>query len=179
MSLIALAAEAAGAGEEAAAPFPPFETWHFPSQIFWLTILFGGLYLVLSRAILPRLGSVIERREDTIANDLDEATRLDEQATEAAQALEVRIAEAKAKARATADEARAKIDAEIAQETAKVDAEVDEKLAAAEARISKLRSEAMSNVETVASDAVQAITARFGVIASEGDAKSAVKAILS
>ena len=176
MSLLFFAAESAG---DAEAAFPPFETWHFPSQLFWLTILFGGLYLVLSRMILPKLGTVIERREDTVANDLDEASRLEEQASEAAKALQIRLAEARAKARATANEARASIDDEIARETAKVNAEVDAKLAEAEARIAKLREKALSNVEAVASDAAGAITSRFGLSVSEADVKSAVKATLN
>ncbi len=178
MSLIALAADAAANSGEAPV-FPPFETWHFPSQLFWLTLLFGGLYIVLSRMILPRLSATMERRGDHIASDLDQAARLDEQAVEAQQALELRMAEARAKARETANEARAKMEDEIARDTAKVDADMDEKLAEAEARISELRAEAMANVESVATDAASAIAGRFGVKPSASDVTSAVKAALN
>lgn len=178
MSLIALAADAAANSGEAPA-FPPFETWHFPSQLFWLTLLFGGLYIVLSRMILPRLSATMERRGDHIASDLDQAARLDEQAVEAQQALELRMAEARAKARDMANDARSKMEDEIARDTAKVDADMDEKLAEAEARISELRADAMANVESVATDAASAITGRFGVKPSAGEVASAVKAVLN
>ena len=178
MWLLALAAETTA--EKGGKPaFPPFETWHYPSQLFWLTITFGGLYLVLSRVILPRLGGVIEKRGNTIANSLDEAAKLNDQATEAQKALELRLAEARASARETANEARAKIEAEIASETRKVDEQIDTKLAAAEASIAETRSKALANVGDIAAEAAQAMTGRFGVNASGDAVASAVSKALN
>lgn len=174
MMFLSFAAEAAH-GEAGSAAFPPFDPWHFPSQLFWLTILFGGLYIALSRFVLPKLGGVIEKRGDTIADSLDEAARLDEQAKEARKQQELHLAEARAKARETADKAREKIEAEIAAETQKVDAEVSARLEEAEARIQQVRREALSNVESIATSAAQAMLARFGVSVSEAEAKSAVE----
>ena len=176
MLLIHLAADAATGAEKAA--FPPFDPWHFPSQIFWLVLLFGSLYLVLSRIILPRIGSTLERRESSIASDLDEAARLNDEAQDAQKAVEVSIAKAHGKARETADKARTKIDKEIATETAKVDAEVDKKLAEAETRISELRADAMKNVEAIASDAAESVLGKFGSKAGKADVSAAVKTAL-
>lgn len=176
MMSIILAADAAK--DAAVAPFPPFDPWHFPSQIFWLVVLFGFLYFVLSRFILPSIGNTLERRESSIASDLDEAARLNDEALDAQKAVEISIAKAHAKARETADKARGKIDKEIAAETAKVDAEVDKKLAEAEARISDLRSEAMKSVEQIASDAAESLLGKFGSKAGKSDVSSAVKSVL-
>ena len=174
---ILIAAEAAKDAEKAAS-FAPFEPWHFPSQIFWLVVLFGTLYIVLSRFILPSIGSTLERRESTIASDLDEAARLNEEAVDAQKAVDVSIAKAHAKARETADKARTKIDKEIATETAKVDAEVDKKLAEAETRITALRADAMQNVESIASDAAASVLGKFGSKATKAKLSSAVKSAL-
>lgn len=173
---ILIAAEAAKDAEKAA--FPPFDPWHFPSQIFWLVVLFGTLYIVLSRIILPRIGNTLERRESTIASDLDEAARLNDEAVDAQKAVDVSIAKAHAKARETADKARAKIDKEIAAETAKVDAEVDKKLSESEARISELRTEAMKSVESIASEAAESVLGKFGSKAGKTDVTAAVKSAL-
>ncbi|MEQ9314516.1 MAG: hypothetical protein RLN72_01615 [Henriciella sp.] len=173
MMFLTFAAEAAH-GEAGSAAFPPFDPWHFPSQLFWLTILFGVLYIALSRVILPKLGGVIEKRGDTIADALDEAARLDEQAKEASKQQELHLADARAKARATADKAREKVEAEIAAENQKMDEELAERLSEAEARIQKVRSDALSNVESIATGATQTILGRFGVSVSEADAKAAV-----
>jgi len=169
---------AASATQEAgSAAFPPFDPWHFPSQIFWLVILFGGLYIVLSRFVLPRLGGVIEKRGDTIADSLDEAARLDEQAKEAKKQQELHLAEARSKARETADKARAKVEAEIAEETQKVDADLATRLDEAEGRIRKVRAEALANVDSIATETTQVMLARFGVEISDADAKSAVQRV--
>ena len=179
--LIALLAEGAAHGAEGAGgkpPFPPFETWHMPSQLFWLAILFTILYIALSRFILPKMGDTIEKRSDRIASDLDQAARLNDQAVEAQQALDLRIAQAKAKARETNDKARAKVDAEMTAELAKVDAQIEKKLDAADERISSLRATAMKNVEGIAVEAAEAMTARLGIKASTADVKKAVSAVM-
>lgn len=170
---------AADAAKDAGAAFPPFDPWHFPSQIFWLVVLFGGLYFVLSRFILPQLGAVLERRESTIADNLDEAARLNDQAQDAQKAVETSMAEARAEARETAAKARAKIDAEIREETAKTDAELDKKLEAAEAQISARRAEILENVEGIAVDAAEALAAKFDTKISASDVKSAVSDVLA
>ena len=177
MSPILIAAEAAKDADKAAS-FAPFDPWHFPSQIFWLVVLFGTLYVVLSRFILPSIGNTLERRESTIASDLDEAARMNEEAVEAQKAVDVSIAKAHAKARETADKARSKIDKEIAAETAKVDAEVDKKLSEAETRIDALRAEAMQNVEGIAEDAAASLIGKFGSKAGKADVSAAVKSAL-
>ena len=176
MSIIVFLADAAdGHGAEESGLFPPFDPTYFPSQLFWLAITFGVLYLVLARMILPRLSANLERRSDTIADDLDEAARLNEQAEEAKQALEVSLAQARAKARETASKAEATMAEEIAAETRKVDAAIDKKLEAAEARINDVRAEAMANVETVAGDATKSILGKLGLSANQNDIAAAVK----
>lgn len=174
--MIAFLAETAIPGAEAA--FPPFETWHMPSQLFWLAVLFTALYLALSRYILPKMSDTIEKRANRVASDLDEAARLNNQATEAQKALELRLAQARGKARDTAEKAREKTEAELASETARVDADLAKKLETADARISKLRADAMTNVEQIAVDTADAMIARFGVKASPADLKKAVSAAL-
>ena len=174
MSILYLMADAAHGAEGVERVFPAFDANYFPSQIFWWAVTFIILYLVLSNMILPRLSANLERRSDTIADDLDEAARLNEQAEEAKQALEVSLAKARAGARETVQKAEHKMAEEIAAETRKIDEAIDKKLTTAEARINEVRAEAMSNVQTVASDATAAILKRLGMPASDNDVSGAV-----
>ena len=175
--MLAFLAEAADHADGGTS-FPALDLWHYPSQIAWLTLTFGILYWVLSSMILPRMSANLERRSDTIANDLDEAARLNESAQEAKQALEISLAKARAGASDTVREAEAKMTEEIAQETRRLDAELEKKLAVAETRIAAVRTEALSNVEAVASDATGAILKKLGVSASEQDIGVAVAQIV-
>ncbi|MEM9669802.1 MAG: hypothetical protein AAF950_12830 [Pseudomonadota bacterium] len=176
MSLIAMMADAAP-GEDASG-FPPFEQWHYPSQLFWLFLTFGGLYLIMSRLVLPRLSNNLERRSDTIADDLDEAAKLNEQAEEAKRELELNLAKARSGARETVAKAEAEMAEEIAAETRRADAELETRLEKAESRIQDLRKEAMDNVENVATEATQAILTKLGVSTKAEDAKAAVTAAI-
>ncbi len=178
LSLLATSASEA-AGEAATPPFPPFDPWHWPSQAFWLIVTFAVLYLVLSRGILPKLSATMERRGNQIANDLDEAARMNEQAEEASRAMELEIQRARSKARETAAAAHDEIQSEIAAETARVDAEVQEKLDAAEAKIATLRRDALANVEGIAAEAAHVMATRLGASASAEDARRTVKSVLS
>ena len=181
MSLTVFLAETAhdGHGAEESGIFPPFDPTYFPSQLFWLAVTFGVLYWVLSSMILPRLSANLERRSDTIADDLDEAARLNEQAEEAKQALQVSLAQARTKARETAAKAEAAMAEEIAAETRKVDATIDQKLETAENRINEVRTEAMSNVQTVASDVASSILGKLGLSASPAEITSAVQSAIN
>ena len=73
---------------DAEAAFPPFDPTYFASQLFWLAISFAVLYFLLSRFVLPRIGGAIEERRDRIADDLDAAASMRDQANETVRAYE-------------------------------------------------------------------------------------------
>jgi F-type H+-transporting ATPase subunit b len=153
MSLLSLLAETAhGAehGEGAERVFPAFDATYFPSQLFWLFLTFGALYFILSRLILPRMSANLEHRSKTIVDDLDAAARLNDQAEEAKQELEVSLAKARSGA-----------------------------LAVAETRIADVRAEALSNVAAVATDATKAIVTKLGLPGATSDAEAAVRNALA
>ena len=49
------------------APFPPFQKDTFASQLVSLLIAFVALYLIVSRIALPRVGSLLDERQNKIA----------------------------------------------------------------------------------------------------------------
>lgn len=161
--LIAAAHEVAGhAGEvasEGGLPQLNFKTW--PGQIFWLVVSFTILYFALSRSLLPKIGSVIEDRRDRIADDLDEAGRLQRQAEEARLRHEKALADARAKAHAIAGETRAKLAEELGAETKAAEAAFAKKTADADARIRAAAETALSNVKSVAAEAASALVEKL------------------
>lgn len=115
-------------------------TW-FASQIFWLLVTFGLLYVVLSRLVLPPLVGIVARRESTIEGDIAHAEALKQEAEAARQEYERTLAEARAKAQQLFSDAMAdhKAKADIASKD--VEQQVAAKLEEANARISAKKKE--------------------------------------
>jgi F-type H+-transporting ATPase subunit b len=160
--------------------FPPFNVESFPSQLLWLAISFGALYVAMARFALPRLGKVIEARKARIAKDLDDAAAMQQRADAAAAAHEQTIAKARGRAQALAQESRDKLAAEAAEKRKGLEAELAAKLAAAEAQIASTRAQAMNNVEAIAREAAGAIFQKLlGRPASSEAVAQAVKSVKS
>lgn len=147
----------------------------FVSQLFWLLVTFGILYLVLRYALLPRIADVLESRQDRIAKDLEEAEKFKTESEEAMKAYEAALAAARASAQEMAAAAKAEATKEADKRSAELEAKLAEKLDAAESRIAEVRAEAVSGIRAIAQDTAQAITAKLiGVDVDAGSAEAAV-----
>src|SRR5579871_1761696 len=135
-----------GAGGGSHSNFPPFDASTFPSQLLWFAIAFGFLYWFMSKRALPQIGKVIENRKARIAADLDEATRMQQKADEAAAAHEKTLADARAKAQSLAQAARdrAAADAEAKRKT--LEDALAGRIADSEKQIAVTRTQAMATV---------------------------------
>jgi len=139
------------------AAFPPFESASFLSQIFWLVVVFGLLYWLMSRIALPRVGSILENRRSRIEGDLADAARMQQQATAAGAAYDSKLAEAKTRAQALAQQTHEELLAADEAKRHALEAELNAKMAAAESQISETKTRAMGNVQGIARDAAAAI----------------------
>ncbi len=131
---------------------PQLDFATFTPQLIWLAITFIGLYLLMARVALPRIGGVIEQRRSKIADDLDAAQTLKNDTDKAIAAYEQELAEARAKAHAIAQETRDQLNAEVEAERNKVDAEIAEKVANAEKAIAATKAQALKDVRKIAGD---------------------------
>ena len=152
--VVSTATSALAAGDVA---FPPFDSSTFVGQLFWLAITFGTLYLLMSRIALPRIGTILEERRETIDAALAAAATAQQGAEDAAIAHEQSLTKARANAQAIALEARAKSAKEMDTERHSVEKDLSAKLSAAEVRILDMKTKAMSNVGDIAKDATTAI----------------------
>src|SRR6266545_435877 len=141
--------------------FPPFDSKTFPSQLFWLALAFIALYLLMSRIALPRIGSILEARRQSIEDDLAEAQRLKDASDAAIAAHEKALAEARGRAQTLANETREKAAAAAEVRRKEVDAKLGAHIAEAEKTIAGTRAAAMANVRGIASEAAAAIVERL------------------
>ncbi len=142
--------------------FPPFNPDTFSSQLIWLAIAFGGLYVLLKRVALPRVGEVIDERRDRIVRDLDAADRLKGETDKALSGYEQALADAKSKAGTIAKDAQSKLSADIDREKAGVETQIAAKLAEAETRIGAMKSRALAQVNEIAAETAAAVVAQLG-----------------
>jgi F-type H+-transporting ATPase subunit b len=159
--------------------FPPFNKDTFASQLLWITLAFVGLYLLMSRVALPRIGSIIEDRKQRIASDFAEAERLKVESDAASVAYEKSLADARGRAQALANETRER-EAKAAESARKaLDAKLNIQIGEAEKTIAARRSAAMTNVQGIATDAAAAIVERLtGSAPASREVEAAVADVL-
>jgi F-type H+-transporting ATPase subunit b len=141
--------------------FPPFDKQTFPSQVFWLTLTFVALYLLMARIALPRIDSILERRRARIAGDLAEAQRLKGQSDAAIASYEKSLADARGRAQAVVNDSRQRQVTEAETGRKALDATINARIGEAETRIAQTKSAAMVNVRGIATDAASAIVQRL------------------
>jgi F-type H+-transporting ATPase subunit b len=151
----------------------------YASQVFWILIIFGFVFFVIGRGMVPKVMATIETRDSQIAGDLAAA----ESARKAADAEEEawKAHHVRQRAEAQAIIAKAKLDAGKATEgrLAGVNTQIDARITAAEQRIASARDGALGEIEAVASEAASDIVSRLaGVTVSPDAARAAVKEAL-
>ena len=159
--------------------FPPFESTYFASQLVSLAIAFVALYVIVSRFALPKVGGVIEARQNAIEGDLAQAQKLKDESDAALKAYEAELAAARSRAQAIGNETREKLNASAEAERKALEEKLAGNLAAAEKQIAATRTAAMGNVKSIAADAAGAIVQRLtGVLPDGNTLNSAVDASL-
>ena len=141
--------------------FPPMDAHTFPSQIFWLVIFFGLLYLLMSKVALPKMAAVLDKRHKAIEGDLAKASALKHETEAAIQHYEKSLADARANAQGIATETRSKIADEIEAERSALEKTLSSKLAEADSRISATKAMAMQAVHEVAAETAAEIVSEL------------------
>jgi F-type H+-transporting ATPase subunit b len=160
-------------------PFPPFQKDTFASQLVSLVIAFVALYLIVSRIALPRVGGVLDARQNAIDGDLAQAQKLKDESDAALKAYESELAAARSRAQAIGAETREQLNAASEAERKTLEQRLAAKLAEAEKTIAATRTTAMGNVRGIAADAAAAIVQQLtGIAADKKSVDAAVKASL-
>jgi F-type H+-transporting ATPase subunit b len=176
------ATTAAPAGKHAGGheTFPPFDPTTFGSQLFWLVIAFGGLYLLMKRVAVPRIGGILEDRANRIAGDLTEAGRMKTESEAAVAAYEKALAEARQNAHQIGAKARDAAKARVDADRRKTEGALNDKLSAAESEIAKVKAAALAGVDAIAKDAVETmVEVLVGAKVGKDEVARAVEAVIA
>lgn len=152
----------------------------FASQAFWLLVFFGLVFLVVGRGMLPRILSVREQREQTVAADLAAAQAARDQADADEAAWRARENANRAEAAQLIAAAKADAARQSAETLAAAQSDMDARVLEAEARIAAARNAGLAEVEAVAAEATSAMVARLaGLQVAPEQARGAVARVLS
>lgn len=146
------------------------------SQLLWLTIFFGAIFIIIGLGMLPKIQATVDARDAKIAADLQVAGSAREAADRLEETYRERMDKSRAEAARLAAEAKSAAARDTEAKVAKADAALNTKLEAASARIAEARQSAVAELEAVAAEAVQAMAQRIaGISIDEKVARAAVK----
>jgi F-type H+-transporting ATPase subunit b len=159
---------------------PQLDVATFVPQLVWLAITFVALYLILGRRLLPRIGEILESRQDRIAHDLGGAETARKEADEAMASYEAGLAKARADALAVQTRALEAARAEAQARQAEVAADLARETEDSDRAITSAKEHALGDIEQAAAEVAQAAVQRLiGVEVDAGQALAAVKAVRS
>ena len=120
------------------------------SQIFWLTLTFGILYVVLSKLILPKISANLELRKSQIQENIEAAEKQRESSEAKLKEYDNIISKSKQEANNIFKEAREKVLKEINNKKETLDKQVDEEIKKVEHEIDLLRKGASEKINKIA-----------------------------
>ena len=120
------------------------------SQIFWLTITFGILYIVLSKLILPKISLNLELRKSQIQDNIEAAEKQRENSEAKLKEFDDIIAKSKLEAKNIYQEARDNTLREINLKRETLDKQIDEEIKKAEQEITILKKSAPEKINKIA-----------------------------
>ncbi len=140
---------------------PQLDFSTYASQIFWLALSFGLLYLIISARILPAIHKMIDTREQSVRSDMDRARALRTQAEVLKQEYELALHEARQKANALLQQASAKTASLQEERTRRMEDSLRHQTQEAEVRMQQLRASVLADMEHVAMEAARGIVEKF------------------
>jgi len=120
------------------------------SQIFWLTLTFGILYLVLSKLILPKISANLESRKSQILENIEAAEKQREDSETKLKEYQDVISKSKLEAKTIFNQAREKVLKDINAKREVLDKQIDEEISKAEEEIKTFRNSAPDKINKIA-----------------------------
>ena len=141
-SLEAFAAESGG--------MPQLNPEFWISQIFWLTLTFGILYIVLSKLILPKISDNLESRKSQILENIEAAEKQRQNSEEKLKEYEEIVSKSKMEAKNIFNQAREKALKDISAKKDVLDKQIDDEIGKAEQEIKGLQKSAPDKINKIA-----------------------------
>ena len=131
---------------------PQLNTEFWTAQVFWLILIFSGLYLIIWKIFLPKITYIIENRKSRIVSDLNEAQKLKENAEKKLKEYREIIKNSQSEAQKIINDSKKKLDIDIKIKKEKFSVEIENELISIEKEIKDLKKSSISNISKIATE---------------------------
>jgi F-type H+-transporting ATPase subunit b len=132
------------------AGMPQLNPEFWVSQIFWLTITFGFLYVILSKLILPKISANLEIRKSQILENIEAADKQREESELRIVEYEKIVQNSKDQAKNYFKKSREKLLKDINLKKNALDKDLSEEIQKAESQIQEFKNRAPEKINKIA-----------------------------
>ena len=123
------------------------------SQIFWLTLTFGILYIVLSKLVLPKISANLELRKSQIQDNIEAAEKQRKDSESKLKEYDDIIFKSKLEAKNIFKDAREKVIKDINNKKQTLENQINEEIKKAEKEIEVVKKSAPEKINKIAIEA--------------------------
>ena len=138
------------AQSEESGGMPQLNPEFWVSQIVWLILTFGILYIVLSKLILPKISDNLESRKSQILENIETAEKQREESENKIKEFEKIILDSKNEAKNYFNRTRQKILDDINKKRIALEKDIDEEINAAEQEVNNLKTASSEKIKNIA-----------------------------
>tara|TARA_B100000700_G_scaffold28632_1_gene27470 strand:- start:487 stop:1077 length:591 start_codon:yes stop_codon:yes gene_type:complete len=134
---------------------PQLDTKFWFSQIFWLILSFGILFIILSKFILPKISGNLEARRSQILENIEKADEQRKNSEEKTKQYEDAILKSKNEAKKYFNDAKQKILSDIKKKSNNLENQIGNEIKSAEEEIIKLKLNSAGTINKIAIETSQ------------------------
>ena len=155
---------------------PQLNPEFFVSQLFWLVVTFSFLFVFLWRVSLPRIGNVLEKRENKISEDLTAAKERQAEAEKIQEKIENQLKKSRSDASEMIKSSSISLQDKAQDELSKLDKELDAKIDEAAKAIEKNKNNSISEIQNQINEITQLTLSKISTFdVSDDEIKNAIE----
>ena len=155
---------------------PQLNPEFFVSQLFWLVVTFSFLLFFLWRISLPRIGSILEKRERKINDDLTVAKELQVEAEKIQETIENQLKQTRSDAAEIIKSSFISFQNKAQAELLKIDTELNNKIDQSATTIEKNKIDSLKEIQNQISEITKLTLSKVAVFKiSDDEVNTAIK----
>jgi len=155
---------------------PQLNPEFFVSQLFWLVVTFSFLLFFLWRISLPRIGSILEKRERKINDDLTVAKELQAEAEKIQETIENQLKQTRSDAAEIIKSSFISFQNKAQAELLKIDTELNNKIDQSATTIEKNKIDSLKEIQNQISEITKLTLSKVAVFKiSDDEVNTAIK----